>query len=89
MKIVLYSITFIAIVVTMASCGNTGNHRQNQHSEGVPVAEQWDVSVRITDLEEEKPHYEAIIRDASGKTIQVLEGNTNAYRPIEKVGKRK
>ena len=83
MKKVLLSITIVAIVVTMVSCGNTGNHRQKQHAEGEPVTEQWDVSVRITDLEEEKPHYEAIIRDASGKTIQVVEGNTNAYRPIE------
>ena len=48
-------------------------------AEGAPAAEEWDVSVRTTDLEEEKPRYEAIIRDANGKTIQVVEGNTVDY----------
>jgi hypothetical protein len=42
-------------------------------------AEEWDVSVRTTDLEEEKPRYEAIFRDANGKTIQVAEGYTVDY----------
>ena len=48
-------------------------------AESTPAAEEWDVSVRTTDLEEEKPRYEAIFRDANGKTIQVAEGNTVDY----------
>lgn len=44
-----------------------------------PTAEEWDVSVRTSDLEEEKPRYEAIFRDANGKTIQVAEGYTVDY----------
>ena len=44
-----------------------------------PTAEEWDVSVRTSDLEEEKPRYEAIFRDANGKTIQVAEGYTFDY----------
>lgn len=83
MKKVLFSITIVAIIVIMAACGNTGNHQQIQPAEGVSVAEQWDVSVSTTDLEVDTPRYEAIIRDAKGKTIQVVKGNTNAYRPIE------
>lgn len=43
------------------------------------TAEEWDVSVRTTDLEEQEPRYEAIIRDASGTTIQVAEGHTVDY----------
>lgn len=42
-------------------------------------AEEWDVSVRTTDLEEQEPRYEAIFRDASGNTIQVAEGHTVDY----------
>ena len=42
-------------------------------------AEEWDVSVRTTDLEEEEPRYEAIFRDADGNTIQVAEGHTVDY----------
>lgn len=37
------------------------------------TAEEWDVSVRTTDLEEQEPRYEAIFRDANGNTIQVAE----------------
>ena len=48
-------------------------------AESTPAAEEWDVSVRTIDLEEEKPRYEAIFRDANGKTIQVAEGNTVDY----------
>ena len=44
-----------------------------------PDAEEWDVSVRTTDLEEQKPRYEAIFRDANGNTIQVAEGHTVDY----------
>ena len=44
-----------------------------------PDAEEWDVSVRTTDLEEQEPRYEAIFRDANGKTIQVAEGHTVDY----------
>ena len=44
-----------------------------------PDAEEWDVSVRTTDLEGQEPHYEAIFRDASGTTIQVAEGHTVDY----------
>lgn len=44
-----------------------------------PDAEEWDVSVRTTDLEEQQPRYEAIFRDANGKTIQVAEGHTVDY----------
>jgi len=53
--------------------------------EGIPspkgedTAEEWDVSVRTTDLEEQEPRYEAIFRDANGKTIQVAEGHTVDY----------
>ena len=53
--------------------------------EGIPspkgedAAEEWDVSVRTTDLEEEQPRYEAIFRDAKGNTIQVAEGHTVDY----------
>lgn len=43
------------------------------------MAKEWDVSVRTTDLEEKLPRYEALIRDANGKVIQVLEGNTVDY----------
>ena len=43
------------------------------------TAEEWDVSVRTTDLEEQEPRYEAIIRNASGTTIQVAEGHTVDY----------
>ena len=55
------------------------SYEEAEPAEGAPVAEEWDVSVRTTDLEEEKPRYEAIIRDANGKTIQVVEGNTVDY----------
>ena len=55
------------------------SYEEAEPAEGAPVAEKWDVSVRTTDLEEEKPRYEAIIRDANGKTIQVVEGNTVDY----------
>ena len=44
-----------------------------------PDAEEWDVSVRTTDLEEQEPRYEAIFRDANGNTIQVAEGHTVDY----------
>ena len=53
--------------------------------EGIPspkgenTAEEWDVSVRTTDLEEQEPRYEAIFRDANGNTIQVAEGHTVDY----------
>lgn len=50
-----------------------------ESTESAPAAEEWDVSVRTTDLEEEKPRYEAIFRDANGKTIQVAEGYTVDY----------
>lgn len=50
-----------------------------ESAESAPAAEEWDVSVRTTDLEEEKPRYEAIFRDANGKTIQVAEGYTADY----------
>ncbi len=43
------------------------------------TAEEWDVSVRTTDLEGQEPRYEAIFRDASGNTIQVAEGHTEDY----------
>ena len=55
------------------------SYEEAEPAEGASVAEEWDVSVRTTDLEEEKPRYEAIIRDANGKTIQVAEGNTVDY----------
>ena len=44
-----------------------------------PAAEEWDVSVRTTDLEQPNPRYEAIFRDANGNTIQVAEGQTVDY----------
>jgi hypothetical protein len=53
--------------------------------EGIPSPKgddamvEWDVSVRTTDLETEKPRYEAMIRDVQGKTIQVAEGHTVDY----------
>ena len=50
-------------------------------SKTTTTAEKWNVSMRTTDLEGEKPRYEAIICDANGKTIQVIAGNTSAYRP--------
>ena len=55
------------------------SYEEAEPAEGAPATEEWDVSVRTTDLEEEKPRYEAIIRDANGKTIQVVEGNTVDY----------
>ena len=55
------------------------NYEEAEPAEGATVAEEWDVSVRTTDLEEEKPRYEAIFRDANGKTIQVAEGYTVDY----------
>ncbi len=81
MKIVFISISIIAVIATLGSCGNMGSIQQTPENSFAP--EQWDVRVRTTDLEGEEPRYEAIIRDANGKTIQVLEGNTNAYRPME------
>lgn len=81
MKIGFLSISIIAVIATLGSCGNMGSIQQTPENSLAP--EQWDVSVRTTDLEGEEPHYEAIIRDTDGKTIQVLEGNTNAYRPME------
>lgn len=42
-------------------------------------AEEWDVSVRTTDLNSDKPRYEAIFRDSKGNTIQVAEGYTVDY----------
>ena len=53
--------------------------QEAETAEGAPAAEEWDVSVRTTDLETEKPRYEAIFRDANGNTIQVAEGNTVDY----------
>ena len=54
-------------------------YEETEPAESAPAAEEWDVSVRTTDLEEEKPRYEAIFRDANGKTIQVAEGHTVDY----------
>ena len=53
--------------------------REEEVIEDAPAAEDWDVSVRVTDLEEEQPRYEAIFRDANGETIQVAEGHTVDY----------
>ena len=53
--------------------------QEAETAEEAPAAEEWDVSVRTTDLETKKPRYEAIFRDANGNTIQVAEGNTVDY----------
>ncbi len=73
MKIVPFSIAVLAVLTTMASCGN------KPVAEKVSLTNQWDVSVRITDMEMDKPHYEALVHGANGETKQVLEGNTSDY----------
>ena len=55
------------------------SYEETEPVKGAPAAEEWDISVRTTDLEEKLPRYEALIRDANGKVIQVLEGNTVDY----------
>ncbi len=86
-KKVLLSIAIVAVIAAMTSCGNKTAKGGDNDSTAVadstmaaaPAAEEWDVSVRTTDLEEERPRYEAIFRDANGKTIQVAEGYTVDY----------
>jgi hypothetical protein len=88
MKKVFLSIAIVTLLATIASCGNkTAKGGDNDSTaladsavaKGEDTAEEWDVSVRTTDLEEQEPRYEAIFRDASGNTIQVAEGHTVDY----------
>ena len=71
MKIIPFSLAALAVAAMIVSCGSV--------AENAPQAEQWDISVQITDLQLEKPRYEALIHNSEGGSKQMLEGYTSDY----------
>lgn len=65
------------LLIILASCGNKPS--QGGDSDAMAVAEQWDISLHVKDLQMHKPCYEGIVRNSSGGTKQVLEGYTSDY----------
>ena len=70
---------FIGMMERYARDNNIPFEAGEESAEGsTPSTADYDVSVRTTDLDSEKPRYEAIIR-INGKTVQVAEGYTEGY----------
>ena len=65
------------LLMLLASCGNKSS--QGSDSGAMAVAEQWDISLRVIDLQMHNPRYEAIVHNSSDGTKQVLEGYTSDY----------